>query len=163
MTKQQNFDMPIHSVSSFYVLAHMLCEGYLYALNTPIQIFIGNKSYLFCLAFDKNTGCIYLASLDAPTSAIELATEKLNAILTETLDLNMPITIINIANINDKKLTTLNNKLSKMNTSALYFADPTSAYKYLIKTNPAHNFPANETIEACWNYMDTVIEHLNKN
>lgn len=162
MTKQQIFQRPINSISSFYVLAHMLCEGYLYPLNTPIQIYEGNKTYSFCLAFNKETDKIWLAGLDVPTSTIEVLAQKLQELFVATLEnLDIQIEFINICNFSEKTAATLNKKLSKYDISVKFFADPFQAYKYLIKENPAHNFPDNETVEACWDYMDTAIQYMN--
>lgn len=162
MEKQQDPNTPINSISSFFALAHMLCEGYLYTLNTPILINSGNKQYSFCVAFDKKTEQIWLATFGAPTSVIETVAQKTNDIITETLDLKLNINIINIANIDKQKLLSLNKKLAQNNTTVMYFSDMNQAYKHLIKINPSHNFPDNETVEACWNYMDTVINYINQ-
>lgn len=163
MTKQQQMThAPINSVSAFYALGHMLTEAYLYTINRPLQEFSGNKPYLFSVAFDKNTEQIWISSFDAPVSLIENVAQKMTSILTETLDLNMKLTFINIGEISENKLKATNAKLDKMNTSVIFFQDMAQAYNYLSKKNPAHNFPDNETIEACWDYLNTVIKYLNQ-
>lgn len=163
MNKQKNANLPINSISSFYALAHMLCEGYLYPVNTPIFVTSGNKKYSFSVAFDKKTEQIWLATYNTPANIIENTAEFLNNIITNTLeDLKLQINIINIADIDKQKLSNLNKKMAKHNTKVMYFADVNQAYKHLLKINQPHNFADNETVEACWNYLETLIEHINQ-
>lgn len=162
MTKQTKFESPINSISSFYVLAHMLCECYLYPLNTPIQVHIGNKTHSFCLAFNKDADTVYLASIDAPASVIENMAERIHELFISTLtDLEIHIVFVNIGSIAEKTQKTLSKTLAKHNSSALFFTDPNRAYDYLTRHIAPHNFPDDETIESCWDYMDVAIKYLN--
>ena len=161
MTNKTIYQRPINPISSFYILGHLLCEGYLYPLNTPILVQEKNKDYSFCLAFNKETDKVCLAGIDAPASVIETLAKRLKEIFVATLD-NMEIKIefINICNFGKKTVASLNKKLAPDNITVKFFDNPFQAYEYLVKENSPHNFPSDETIEACWDYMDTTIQYL---
>lgn len=156
------FDTPKNSISSFFGMAYLLCEGNLYPVNTPLQIFKGNKSYTFCLACDKKAEKIWIATQNTPISVLPSVVESIYNLMQDTLpELQMDMNLILISDVDSTKISKLNQELAKYNTTVTAFKTIGAAHKYLTKNIPAHNHPYSETVEACWDYINTLIEYLN--
>ena len=161
-TTKLSFDTPCGSISSFFGMAYMLCEGCLYPVNTPLQIFKGNKSYTFCIACDKKADNMWIATQNTPVSVLVSAIESIYNLMQETLpELNMGINIMLISDIDSNKIAAANKELSKYNAKITVFKTVAAGHKYLTKNIPAHKHPYSETVEACWEYINTMIEYLN--